>query len=103
MAILSNFQREHFLNTSGEDLKGQFKTEYPYNASVMKFKKGDRVKQIGLNRKGTVVGIWENDFFINKDTDDPVLFASKGQYKVRMDGDSKDSFSTLYSAEIEKL
>ena len=69
----------------------------------MKFKKGDRVKHKNTNRFETIVGKWKNDFFIRKGTNDPILYASKGEYKVKMDGNDKDSSTPLSGSEMEKI
>ena len=66
---------------------------------------GDRVKQkyTRANRKGTVIGIWEEDEYIENNKE-RILFAVKGEVKVRFDNSTLESaYHTFSETELEIL
>lgn len=64
---------------------------------------GDRVKQkhTKANRKGTVIGIWEEDEYIQSN-EERILFAVKGEIKVRFDN-PESTYHTFSETELEIL
>ena len=67
------------------------------------FEINDRVKQKNTraSRFGTVIGVWEKDIYIDTEKGEKILFAEKGEYKVRMD--NQNNYSTFSSDEIIKV
>ena len=70
----------------------------------MEFGKGDRVKDTTLlaNRIGTVVGIYEEDKFIESNGE-IILFASKGEFQIRFDNDKGDGIVPMHGSQLEKV
>jgi len=69
-------------------------------------KTGDRVKQkhTSAQRTGKVIGIWENDEYIITNNNEKILFAIKGELKVKFDyHDSGNSYHTFSEIELEKI
>ena len=71
---------------------------------MIEFKINDRVKQkhTKAERKGTIIGIWENDEYLAT-RKGKVLFAIKGELKIKFDQTDNDSFVTLSKSELIKM
>ncbi|RED92195.1 hypothetical protein [Marinoscillum furvescens] len=67
-------------------------------------KEGDRVKQLFTiaERHGTIVGIYDEDFYINTPKGQ-ILFATKGELKVQFDGTSEGTSITLSPQMVQIL
>lgn len=66
---------------------------------------GDRVKQKHTlaQRTGTVVGVWEKDEYLKKENEE-ILFATKGEIKVRFDdSESVTTYCTFSQTELELI
>ena len=66
----------------------------------MKINDRIRIKNTRAFRTGTIVGIWENDCYIENANNERILFAIKGEYKVRLDGYEVENIITFSSSEI---
>lgn len=70
-----------------------------------KLKIGDRVRQkfTRADRRGTIIGIWEHDYQILDDKNQLVTFAIQGEFKVKLDNNSENSYITFSNEEITKI
>ena len=63
---------------------------------------GDKVKQknTSVHRIGIIVGIWEDDEYYETSEGANVLFASKGELKVRFELDELSTYQTFSSKQL---
>ena len=66
----------------------------------MKINDRIRIKNTRAYRTGTIVGIWESDFYIENSQNERILFAVAGEYKVQLDGYEGDNIVTFSESEI---
>ena len=65
----------------------------------------DRVKQKHTKaiRTGIIIGIWEKDEYIKDKNKNQILFACKGEYKVKFDNETGQGYVTFSEQELIKL
>lgn len=66
----------------------------------MKINDRIRIKNTRAYRTGTIVGVWENDFYVKNSKNEMILFAIKGEYKVKLDGYKGENIVTFSESEI---
>ena len=66
----------------------------------MKINDRIRIKNTRAYRTGTIVGVWENDYYIENANNERTLFAIKGEYKVRLDGYEGENIVTFSASEL---
>lgn len=71
----------------------------------MNLKLNDRVKIKNTRsmRTGTIVGIYEEDYYMENNEKERVLFASVGDLKVKLDGYKIETFITYSPSEIKLI
>ena len=66
---------------------------------------GDKVKQKRgkATRVGTIIGIWDDNQYIIDKEGNSILVARKGEFKVRFDDITNNTFETFYTEELVKM
>lgn len=66
---------------------------------------GDDVKQkyTTAQRKGVIIGIWDEDEYYTDYLGNSIRFACKGEYKVRFERDEPTSFQTFSDQQLTVL
>lgn len=66
----------------------------------MKINDKVRIKNTRALRTGTIVGIWDDDYYIINDKNERILFAVIGELKVKLDGYEEDNIVTFSPSEV---
>lgn len=66
----------------------------------MKINDKVRIKNTRAQRTGTIVGIWDEDYYIINDKNERILFAVIGELKVKLDGYEGDNVVTFSPSEV---
>ncbi|MBX3164457.1 MAG: hypothetical protein KF900_08250 [Bacteroidetes bacterium] len=69
------------------------------------FKIGDRVKvkNTRATRLGTIVGVFEEDFFYAEPNGEKIRYAVKGEFQVKLDNNPEGSYIPFSNEEIVKI
>ena len=66
----------------------------------MKINDRVKIKNTRAHRTGTIIGVWDEDYYIFNIKKERILFAVAGELKVKLDGYEEESIVTFSPSEI---